>query len=198
MDRVFSRRIRKIAVSLAVAPLSGCASVAIEAATVAVDKVQISRNIDDARAGDPDAQFAVGNALCCSGDAAEGSVYNTAEALTWLCRSAEQGNTDAMQKLGQIFEGDQIDGLRTMRRLFTATQDVPENLAAAYYWYARAGIAGQNSASETAAELYLDMSTLERQRVRFYLDGTTTPCGWNDLHSDPLTGPIDGQVVGQL
>ncbi|MEM9046387.1 MAG: hypothetical protein AAGC81_17015 [Pseudomonadota bacterium] len=167
--------------ALACLALSGCASVAIEAVNVAADKVSVTTNLDDALGGDPDAQFAVGEALCCSGDAATGTLYNTTEAITWLCRSAEQGNTDAMQKLGQIFEGDQVDGLRILRRAFTATQETPKNPAAAYFWYAKAGASGEIDGAETARALYETLSLAERDTAARYFDGAPAPCEWNDL-----------------
>ena len=96
--------------------LTGCGAVAVETATIGWDKMKVRANIDAARAGDPEAQYAVGEALCCSGDTATGTLYSTEDAMKWLCAAAAQGNTNAMLKLGQIFEGDQVDGLRLMRR----------------------------------------------------------------------------------
>lgn len=171
----------KIVIAVSCPHVSGCASVAVEATSIAADKATISRNIDDAKAGDPTAQYAVGNALCCSGDAPEGSVYNTSESLVWLCRAADQGHPDAMQKLGQIFEGDQIDGVRLMRRAITAVSTVPQNRAAAHYWYARAGEAGKSDAANTADELYPSLTAAEKALLAAYQERPTPPCDWTDL-----------------
>ena len=163
--------------------LSGCGAVAVETATIGWDKTQVWANIDAARAGDPEAQYAVGEALCCSGDTATGTLYSTEDAMKWLCAASAQGNTDAMLKLGQIFEGDQVDGLRLMRRAMNAVTDTPKNIAAAYYWYAAAGNAGVTEAAGTADELFKGMSASERATARGYLSRDKPPCSWADLRA---------------
>ncbi|MEM1276752.1 MAG: hypothetical protein AAGH74_09505 [Pseudomonadota bacterium] len=170
-----------------IAHLSGCASVAVEAAHLAIDEVTFNRKIDAAWSGDPAAQYAVGKALCCSGDTAEGTVYNTAEALFWLCRAADRGNVDAMEKLAQIFEGDQVDGLRMIRRAISALSGTPQNRAAAYYWYVQADSAGRAAAGETAADLHAKMSLAEQEKAARYFDDAPRPCSWADL-----AGPSEG------
>ncbi|MEL6999155.1 MAG: hypothetical protein AAFP68_12910 [Pseudomonadota bacterium] len=166
--------------------------------SVTADKAKVSLNIDEARAGDAEAQYAVGDALCCSGDAAEGTVYNTTEALTWLCRAAEQGNTDAMVKLGDIFSGDQVDGLRMMRRVLTAVSGTPKNLPAAYYWYTRAEAAGLSEAAEMTKPLDQSMTAADRTQAAHYLAASTTPCSWSDLQTaavdESTTGPKPKEV----
>lgn len=168
--------------------ISGCASVAIEALAITADKVTANRNIDAAQAGDADAQYALGEALCCSGDAAEGTFYDTSQALVWLCRAAEQGNTDAMMKLGQIFDGDQVDGPRMMRRILTAITETPENAPAAYYWYARAGRDGHEAAAETAKSLAETMTAPEKAQADLYLEDAALPCTWADLQTAAADG----------
>jgi TPR repeat protein len=163
--------------------LTGCGAVAVETATIGWDKTQVWSNIDAARAGDPEAQYAVGEALCCSGDTATGTFYSTEDAMKWLCAAAAQGNTDAMVKLGQIFEGDQVDGLRLMRRAMNAVTDTPQNVAAAYYWYAAAGNAGVTESAGTADELFREMSVLDKETATWYLSRTEPPCCWADLQA---------------
>ena len=101
--------------------------------------------------------------------------------MKWLCAAADQGNTDAMQKLGQIFEGDQVDGLRLIRRAMNAVTDTPQNLAAAYYWYAAAGRAGVAEAAGIAADLNAEMTATEQLTTAGYLSSQNPPCFWADL-----------------
>ncbi|MEM7399849.1 MAG: hypothetical protein AAF354_13045 [Pseudomonadota bacterium] len=164
-------------------PLAGCGAVVVETATVGWDKAQVWTNMDAARAGDPEAQYAVGAALCCSGDSQTGTLYSTKDALRWLCAAAAQGNTEAMLKLGQIFEGDQVDGLRLMRRAMNAVTDTPQNLAAAYYWYTAAGYAGLEEAAGMAANLNAEMTAPEKAAAAGYVSGTEPPCCWTDLQA---------------
>jgi hypothetical protein len=163
--------------------LAGCGAVAVETATVGWDNAKVWANMDAARTGDPEAQYAVGEALCCSGDAATGALYSTADAMRWLCAAADQGNTDAMLKLGRIFEGDQVDGLRPIRRAMNAVTVTPQNLAAAYHWYATAAREGVTVAAGTTEELRAVMTDVEHARARDYLSGSEPPCGWGDLQA---------------
>lgn len=163
--------------------LSACGAVVVETATVGWDKAQVRINMDAARAGDPEAQYAVGAALCCSGDSQTGTLYSTEDALKWLCAAAAQGNTDAMLKLGQIFEGDQVDGLRLMRRAMNAVTDTPQNLAASHYWYTTAGHAGVDKAQVMAADLNAKMTASQKEIAAGYVSGTKPPCCWTDLQA---------------
>ncbi|MEM1385260.1 MAG: hypothetical protein AAGG06_16660 [Pseudomonadota bacterium] len=183
-----TRLLRRALFLLCSAQLAGCAAVAVEGGSVALDKARVQSNIDAALAGDPQAQYAVGAALCCSGDVAEGSVYSTAEAMRWLCAAANQGDTKAMLKLAQIFEGDQVDGLRIVRRAMTAVADTPQNLAAAHYWYSRAEASGGDGAADMAGETNQAMTTAEKEAVAQYAAGAEPPCEWADLKSSPIAG----------
>ncbi|MEO1469791.1 MAG: hypothetical protein AAFV86_12095 [Pseudomonadota bacterium] len=197
------RSLVRTALALAALQLAGCAAVPMEAASVAIDKATVWRNIDAARAGDVEAQYRVGQALCCSGDVPEGSAYSTEEALHWLCVAASQGSADAMLKLGKIFEGDQVDGVRLVRRAMTAVTETPENPAAAHYWYARAAEAGEEDAAETARALYRDMTPAERAAALAYADAPEPPCRWDDLRAEaqpvpsgaPLPSPSPSSAV---
>lgn len=162
--------------------LSGCASVAIDTAHAIVDKARLQSNLEKAKAGDPTAQFVVGDALCCSGSAPEGSAYSTEKAIDWLCASADRGNADAMMKLGEIFSGDQTDGVRVMRRLLNAASGTPANLSAAYYWYTEAGEAGKEDGALELLDLLEEMTPAEQRLAVDYLTGVADrPCDWTDL-----------------
>lgn len=161
--------------------LAGCGAVALESASVAVDKAKVWRNTEAAQKGDPDAQYALGNALCCSGNAPDGVVYSTAEALEWLCVAADQGNADAMIKLGRIFEGRQVDGPRLLRRVSNIPFKPPVNRAAAYYWYKRAEDAGAAKASKAAAKLHKTMTAGEQVLAAHYDLAPSPPCDWSAL-----------------
>ncbi|MEM6421665.1 MAG: hypothetical protein AAF698_03675 [Pseudomonadota bacterium] len=184
MKNAAKRTAARIALTLFLLPLGACGAVVIETGTVAVDKATVWRNIDDARADDPAAQYSVGDALCCSGDVPDGTIYSTVEAMQWLCAAAGHGNADAMLKLGKIFEGDQVDGLRLVRRAVTAMSTTPTNRAAAHYWYDRADEAHLDGAADDATALYQELTATEKTLAALYASASTPPCGWADL-SDP-------------
>ena len=188
--------VKRMVAAAGVCALSGCAGVVIETANVVADKARLQSNLEKAEAGDPAAQFAVGDALCCSGDAAEGSAYSTENAIRWLCASADQGNADAMMKLGKIFSGDQTDGVRVIRRLLNAASGTPTNLGAAYYWYSEAGEAGKEDGALALLDLQKEMTPAERTLAADYLTSVAErPCGWDALVQDggeaATTAPLD-------
>ena len=107
--------------------LGGCAGAAMEGANMARDEVVYDKHIEAAQTGDAEAQYRVGEALCCSLGDREG-FYDTRESVEWLCRSAEQGYAPASQKLGQIYSGRVVSGVRILRRVAEGVSGRPENL----------------------------------------------------------------------
>src|SRR3546814_6649013 len=69
--------------------LGGCVGAVAEGANIAKDKATVSNNIEAARAGDAEAQYKVGDALCCSLNEGEG-FYDTPHSVAWLCSAAAQ------------------------------------------------------------------------------------------------------------
>jgi hypothetical protein len=163
--------------------LSGCAGLAIETVNVVADKARLQSALEEAEAGDPKAQFVVGDSLCCSGNDPERGAYSTEKAIGWLCASADQGNSDAMMKLGKIFSGDQTDGVRVMRRLVNAASGTPSNFGAAYFWYTRAAEAGNEDGAAAAIDLQQEkMSQDDKLLATGYLtEALAKPCDWESL-----------------
>lgn len=182
MKGTYSGVLARPLVLLVAIGLTGCASAAIEGARVGVDAVSQKQNQEDAEAGDPEAQFALGDSLCCSGDVPKRGVYSTEESIKWLCAAAEQGNADAMVKLGKIFSGDQTDGLRLIRRAVNAVTGAPSNLGAASYWFDQAQKAGSEDGAEGGQELQEDMAPADETLAAQYMSGALPkPCDWAAL-----------------
>lgn len=182
MKTVLDRQRLRLALVIVVVAVSGCAAPVVEGANVAADRIRVESNMEEAEAGDAEAQFKVGNALCCSGSAPERGAYSTEKSIGWLCASARQGNTDAMMKLGQIFSGDQTDGLRLVRRAINVASGTPTNLGASHFWYSRAAQAGVENGREAAASLQTEMSQRDITLAESYRTGAQPePCSWADL-----------------
>lgn len=92
-----------VCAGLLLVALAGCAAPILEGANITRDKVIINNNIDAANAGDAEAQYKVGNALCCSLDDDESGFYDTQKSVAWLCKSAAGGYAPAELKLGKIY-----------------------------------------------------------------------------------------------
>ncbi|MBV5334010.1 sel1 repeat family protein, partial [bacterium] len=159
-------RMRMIAAGTAVAfLLSGCAGAAIEVAQGARAEMTYNENIQAARRGDVEAQYKVGSALCCS--VTEGSsFYDTPQAVEWLCRAAAAGHTPAMRKIGRIYHGDVVEGVRLTRRLAQKIAGSSTNLAVSYAWLQMAATRGEPDASEEAQDVWKDMNAKQRSDAK--------------------------------
>ncbi len=91
-------------------PLGGCVGGAVEAADAAKDIATCQDNLEQATAGDPKAEFAVGDAWCCSLSGRTGllrhPVYSDQTATDWLCRSARQHYGPAQLELAASIPAD--------------------------------------------------------------------------------------------
>lgn len=171
----------RIVALLALPALAGCAGVAMEGANVTKDQVVYDRNLPAARAGDPKAQYKVGEAQCCSLGDRQG-LYDTRASVEWLCRSSAQGYAPASQKLAQIYSGDVVDGVRVLRRLAEGVSGRPEDRGLSYAWLRVAETQGAADAKSDATELWSDLDDAERNRARQLLaKGQPLPCRWEEV-----------------
>jgi len=155
-----SPRARSILALPIAAALSGCVAAGVEAFNIARDRLVYQNNIEAARSGSAEAQFAVGDSLCCS--LVENGFYDTEEAMFWLCQSARQEYGPAMQKVGQILSGDVVDGVRVARRVATRISGPSSNPPLAYAWFRAAEAAGVAEAGARASDLFDGMSAEDR------------------------------------
>lgn len=160
---------------------SGCASVAIEGANVAKDEVVISKNIEEARAGVAEAQYKVGDAYCCSIHEGSG-LYNTKTSVDWLCRSAKQDYAPAMLKLGKIYSGDVIDGVRVSRRVAQKLAGTSKNLPVAWAWLQLAADREEGNAAERASKVWEKLDEAERAEAQqTYEKELSASCQWGEV-----------------
>ncbi|MBT6403062.1 MAG: hypothetical protein HOK11_01415 [Rhodospirillaceae bacterium] len=165
--------------------LSGCAGVALEGANIARDKVIVSQNRDAARAGDAEAQYKVGKALCCSVNEGEG-FYNTPVAVSWLCRAAAQNYAPAANMLGKIYSGDVVSGVRVLRRVAQKFAGTSIEQSVAYSWFRRAERQGVADAKKTATAIWSDLTDEERASASSMVTGQKPiPCEWSEVFRQP-------------
>lgn len=175
--------IRFVAVALCALGVAGCTGAAVEGANIARDKIVVEQNIDQAKAGDAEAQYKVGDALCCAMDADQGaSFYDTRQAVAWLCAAAAQGHGQAAYKLGRIYSGETIDGVRVTRRVAQALIGTDENEAVAYAWYRQAEARNVDGAKDKAASIWRSLTPEQRQRaVELVQSPNALPCHWDQV-----------------
>lgn len=168
---------------LALLALAGCVGAATEGANIAKDKVVVSKNIDAARAGNAEAQYKVGKAMCCSLDEGGQGFYNTPQSVAWLCKAAAQNHGPAAMKLGEIYSGDVVSGVRVMRRVAQKVAGSSTEPAVSYAWLRRAEAFGVSDARKSAAALWADLKPDERAEATALVTGQKpVPCEWNEVN----------------
>ncbi len=170
-----------LATGLASMLAAGCVAVAVEGAQATKSEVVISRNMEAAEAGEAEAQFKVGEAYCCSVHEGSG-LYNTKTSVEWLCRSARQDYAPAMFKLGKIYSGDVIDGVRVSRRVAQGVAGTSENLPVAWAWLQLAADRDEEDAAKRASKVWDKLNEAERAEAQeIYKKGVSAPCDWNEV-----------------
>ena len=175
----FSRRILALIGAMA---LAGCTVAAVEGLNIARDQAAYSAHIDAARAGHPAAQYQVGNALCCSLNEGSGPFYSTPQAVSWLCRSAAQDYGPAAFRLGEIYSGTTVKGVRLAREATGLVTGHTTNRAVAYGWMSRAATLNQPHATQRRDEIWQSMSAEERERAQQMANGQAPLlCEWQEV-----------------
>lgn len=166
---------------LALLLVAGCVGAVTEGANITRDKVIVSNNMDAALAGDAEAQYRVGDALCCSVNESKG-FYDTPEAVAWLCRAAAQNHGPAAYRLGEIYAGDVVSGVRVLRRVAQRVAGTSTDRAVAYGWLRRAEALGVGDAREAGRDLWAELDVPERAKAEAMVLGRTPlPCAWDQV-----------------
>lgn len=177
---IFSN-LRLTVVMLSAFLVVGCATAAIEGAQATKSEIIISQNINEARVGNSKAQFTVGEAYCCSLHEGSG-IYNTKTSVEWLCKSARQSYSPAMFKLGKIYSGDTIDGIRLARRAAAGVAGTSTNLPVAAAWFKLAEVHGEPNAANRLADIWAELSANDqRASEKIFEKGLSAPCLWNEV-----------------
>ena len=164
---------------VSVALTAGCTAAVGEAVHGAKAKSQYDDNIAAAEKGDRVAQFKVGEALCCEINGQTGA-YDTRRSVEFLCKSAAQGYGPAMYKLGRIYTGDTVDGVRVLRRVAAAAA-APTNPPIAYAWFMNAKTYGVKDAADAARDEWKDMTPQQQQVAKMQADrGLNATCRWEE------------------
>jgi TPR repeat protein len=173
-------------VVLAVVTLCGCISSAIEGGHIAADTSARSGYEKDAIQGNKEAQYKLGESWCCSTDKKSGSAYDTVTAVKWLCASARQGYAPAMYKLGKIYTGDLIDGIRLLRRATTGINESMSgntvSMPVGFAWLKLASTYGSEDAAERLASVKKDMNVTDLHKGLALADqGLSMPCEMKEV-----------------
>ncbi|TAD87794.1 MAG: hypothetical protein EAZ99_16340 [Alphaproteobacteria bacterium] len=87
-----------------------------------------------------------------------------------------------MFKLGKIYSGDTIDGVRLARRVAVGLAGTSTNLPVAAAWLKLADMNGEREAAARFADVWNDLSTAERASAQTVFErGVNAPCLWNEV-----------------
>ena len=132
--------------------VTGCVAAAVNTSTYAIKAMPRSELQPRADAGDAAAQYELGKSWCCMGPG-----FDTQTATEWFCKSARQGNVDAMYELGRVYLGEisrtPAPGQKLRRALTAQTSPVHAHL-----WLSMAAAGGHELAASRLARLSESMT----------------------------------------
>ena len=112
-----------------------------------------------------------------------GPFYDNRLATEWLCRSAQQGYAPAQYRLGQVYSGDMVDGVRILRRVVNACYRQPGRSGGCGNLVRLAAEQEQDDAAEQRDEIVEALSDDQRQRYEGYVEAwQSAPCRWDDVY----------------
>jgi len=164
--------------------LGGCLTPFIESATEAYDHSQRDPNKAAAAAGDPQAQYRLGNSYCCEGGGPLDlvSVYDNQKATQWYCRAARRDYGPAQLRLARIYAGHPISGLRPTQHISSAVGTPDTDVAVALMWASVAASNGVEDAIALRDEIAAEANTKQRARAAMLLQSwRTAPCLWTEV-----------------
>lgn len=172
--------------------LGGCVGAAIHVGERAADEATIATNGDAAHAGDPAAEYRLGDAYCCAAFGNGGLFKDNDKATFWLCRAARKGYAPAQLRLARIYAGDRAGGLALKERLVGAAVGVRTNKPVALGWadVAAASTTDAGTAATAralAAQLRRQQQTATSEKRRAFgnlappRNPATLPCRWNEV-----------------
>lgn len=167
----------RIAILLLVAGLAtGCAEVVVNTATFAYKQGFRPELLPKAKAGDPDAQTALGKSYCCFGPG-----FSVWEATKWYCEAAKQGHSEAYYELGRVYSGDVVRSISpTSQVLGRATARRDRGLALTYY--EEAARRGDTKAKERANKLRPRLDAEELLAANGYsANPSAAPCRYSQV-----------------
>jgi TPR repeat protein len=169
-------RFAYLALITLLALLSGCIGAAINTSTLAVKAADRDALRTLAEAGDSIAQYELGKSYCCTGPG-----FSSQTGTEWLCKSAHQGNADAMYELGRIDLGDISRSPAPGQKLrhMISSRKSP---AHAFVWLSLASHTNHADAKKLLAELEENISVAERAEAARMMPGwQTMECEYNQV-----------------
>jgi hypothetical protein len=164
--------------------LDGCYTPLVEGAQEGYDAARRDPLHADAAAGDPVAQYKLGDTYCCKGGGPmdKVSIYDNPKATYWYCHAARQGYVPAQLRLAQVYSGHPIHGLHVALRASALVDTVQTDLGVALMWASLAAIHGDEDATELRDQIIAQATGKDRDKAaRLMKDWRAAPCRWTEV-----------------
>ena len=172
---------RWLAVFASIMLLDGCYTPLVEGAQEAYDAGRRDALRAGATAGDPVAQYELGDSYCCrsGGPLNNVTIYDNHKATHWYCKAAHKGYAPAQLRLARLYSGHPIHGFHIALRASALLGNAETDLGIALLW---ANIAANHGAGDAPAlrdEIVALATDKERARAATLLqDWRAAPCEW--------------------
>ena len=136
--------------------VAGCAAPIVGGVAGVAEKEKRDKWMPQAKEGNAEAQYQVGESYCCG----RGAFYDTDLAIAWYCRAAIQGHSEAQHKLANIYAGD----LSVRSKIRTTGMDF-EDPVKAYAWYSVAASHGNSEAMKKKEKWEGKLNSSQREEA---------------------------------
>ncbi len=164
--------------------LGGCYTPLIEGAQEGYDAIRRDPLQAEAAAGDPAAQYKLGDTYCCHGGGPmdKVSIYDNHKATYWYCRAAQQGYGPAQMRLASVYSGHPIHGLHIALRASALVGPPETDLGVALLWASVAANHEVADANALRGEIMAQATANDRSRASTLLKNwRTAPCRWAEV-----------------
>jgi TPR repeat protein len=164
--------------------VQGCYTPLVEGAQQAWDAGRRGGLAAGGAAGDPVAQFELGDSWCCRGGGPmdHATIYDNHKATYWYCKAARQGYGPAQLRLARMYGGHPIHGLHLVLRASAVIGDAPVDLGLAMMWAGLAAARGVEGASIYRDDLAARADASQRSRAQSLVaDWRGAPCAWAEV-----------------
>ncbi len=122
---------------------------------------EIARWTYAANGGDAEAQYRMGKAFCCG----PRPYYNTYDALRWFCKSAKQGQRDALFEVGKIYSH-----VYDTKEQPDEGSLIPNDNLVSYVYFSKSAEHGNDVAVKYQNSKYAILTDLQKKKAQEMLD----------------------------
>lgn len=165
--------------------LSGCAAGVVQGAVAVKDMGERRMYQAAAEAGDPQAEFNLGDFGCCTvtkrADNRRHAIHSNEKATEWLCRAALQNYGPAQMELARIYAGRTFR-YNIMKQAADRVLGAPKDPAVALMWTEIAETNKVDGAARLRVSLMEEATpAVQIEAGQRKVSWQTSPCAWQEI-----------------